>query len=47
MFLTSRIPMGRLAHANEYQGVLIFLLSDASKYLNGAIIPMEGGRCVW
>ena len=45
--VNSRIPMGRLAQANEYQGVLIFLLSDASKYLNGAIIPMEGGRCVW
>jgi NAD(P)-dependent dehydrogenase (short-subunit alcohol dehydrogenase family) len=43
----SRIPMGRLAKANEYQGALLFLLSEASAYLNGAILPMDGGRCVW
>ena len=45
--VTSRIPLGRLAQANEYQGALLFLLSDASAYLNGAILPMEGGRSVW
>jgi NAD(P)-dependent dehydrogenase (short-subunit alcohol dehydrogenase family) len=43
----SRIPMGRLAQAHEYQGVLLFMLSDASSYLNGAIIPVEGGRTAW
>ncbi len=41
------IPMGRLAQADEYQGALLFLLSEASAYLNGAIVPMEGGRSVW
>lgn len=43
----SRIPMGRLAHPNEYQGVLVFMLSSASSYLNGAIIPIDGGRSSW
>jgi NAD(P)-dependent dehydrogenase (short-subunit alcohol dehydrogenase family) len=42
-----RIPMNRMASPDEYQGVLIFLLSDSSKYMNGAIIPMDGGRTVW
>jgi NAD(P)-dependent dehydrogenase (short-subunit alcohol dehydrogenase family) len=42
-----RIPMGRLAQPNEYQGVLVFMLSPASSYLNGAIIPMDGGRSSW
>ena len=42
-----RIPMGRLAKANEYQGALLFLLSDSSAYLNGAILPMDCGRVVW
>ena len=43
----SKIPMGRLARADEYQGVLLWMLSDASSYLNGAIVPVEGGRTVW
>ena len=45
--VSARIPMGRLAKANEYQGALLFLLSDSSAYLNGAILPMDGGRGVW
>ena len=49
-FLTKvkfRIPMGRLAKSYEYQGSLIWMLSDASSYLNGAIIPVDGGRTAW
>ena len=42
-----RIPMGRMAKANEYQGALIWALSDASSYLNGAVIPIDGGRTAW
>ena len=42
-----RIPMNRLAQVDEYQGTLIWMLSDASSYLNGAIVPVEGGRTVW
>jgi len=43
----SRIPMGRLASPEEYQGTLIWMLSDASSYLNGAIIAVDGGRTSW
>jgi NAD(P)-dependent dehydrogenase (short-subunit alcohol dehydrogenase family) len=43
----ARVPMERLANVDEYQGVLLFLLSEASAYLNGAILPMDGGRSVW
>ncbi len=45
--VSARIPMGRMANASEYQGALLWMLSDASSYLNGAIIPIEGGRTVW
>jgi NAD(P)-dependent dehydrogenase (short-subunit alcohol dehydrogenase family) len=45
--VSSRIPKNRLANVHEYQGTLIWMLSDASSYLNGAIIPVDGGRTVW
>ena len=45
--VNKRIPMGRMANVAEYQGTLIWMLSDASSYLNGAIVPIEGGRTTW
>ena len=45
--VSSKIPLGRLANSDEYQGVLVWMLSDASSYLNGSIIPVEGGRTAW
>lgn len=45
--VTSRIPMNRMARPDEYQGILVFLLSDASSYVNGAIIAADGGRSTW
>ena len=45
--INSRIPMGRMAIDHEYQGTLIWMLSDASSYLNGAIVPVDGGRTSW
>ena len=45
--VSSRIPMNRLANADEYQGTLVWMLSEASSYLNGAIIPVDGGRTTW
>ena len=41
------IPMERMANADEYQGTLIWMLSKSSSYLNGAIVPVEGGRTAW
>jgi NAD(P)-dependent dehydrogenase (short-subunit alcohol dehydrogenase family) len=43
----SRIPMNRLAQSDEYQTTLIWMLSDASSYLNGSIVPVDGGRTAW
>jgi NAD(P)-dependent dehydrogenase (short-subunit alcohol dehydrogenase family) len=45
--VNKRIPMGRMANSDEYQGALLWMLSNASSYLNGAIIPIDGGRVVW
>ena len=45
--VNNKIPMGRMATVHEYQGTLIWMLSDASSYLNGSIVAIEGGRTAW
>jgi NAD(P)-dependent dehydrogenase (short-subunit alcohol dehydrogenase family) len=45
--ITSLIPMGRMANRNEYRAAVQFLCSDASGYMSGQNIVMDGGRSVW
>lgn len=45
--LTALIPMGRMANKNEYRAAVQFLCSEASSYMNGQNVIMDGGRSVW
>ncbi len=45
--LTNLVPMGRMANVDEYQSTVLFMISDASSYMTGAMVIVDGGRTCW
>jgi NAD(P)-dependent dehydrogenase (short-subunit alcohol dehydrogenase family) len=45
--ISNLIPLGRMAHEDEYKASVVFMVSDASKYMNGSVLSIDGGRSIW
>jgi len=45
--IVQHIPMGRLGREGELKGAVLFLASEASSYITGQVINVDGGMSAW
>lgn len=44
---SKQVPMGRMSDPDEYPGTILFMLSEASPFMTGATVVIDGGRTIW
>ena len=45
--LLAKIPMGRFGGDHDLKGAAVFLASDASAYVTGHVLVVDGGQTAW
>ena len=45
--ISELIPMGRMSNPDEYPATILYMISPASSYMNGATVILDGGRTIW
>ncbi len=45
--LLNLVPMGRMAAKDEYEATVLYMISDASRYMTGTSVVVDGGRTCW
>ncbi len=43
----NNVPMGRMSRPDEYLGTVLYMISDASSFMNGATVVIDGGKTIW
>lgn len=45
--ISQLIPLGRMSNPDEYPATVLYMLSEASSYMTGATVVLDGGRTIW
>ena len=45
--IVSKTPMGRFGEADELAGAVVWLASQASRFVTGVVVPVDGGFSAW